>query len=116
MVPFRMVSWIQRSLGLRPRYRRIRRRKIAGLNHGAMGPQVVHLEQRVLPAAVTNLADMNADPDFQNDSSNAREYTTIGTKTFFTYNSQVTNKPLLAFKDSQTGLTTILPDQTNFRF
>ncbi len=116
MVPFRFVSWFQKSFGLRTRLRRVRRRKVAGLHSGAMAGRVVQLETRVLPAAVTNLADLNGDPDFQNDSSNAREYTTIGTKTFFTYNSQVTNKPLLAFKDSATGVTTILPDQTNFRF
>src|SRR6187455_1429755 len=113
MVSIRMASWIQRTLGLRPRFKRIRRRKIAGLNRGAMSAQVIHLEARILPAATTNLGDFNGDTDFQNDSSNAREYTTIGTKTFFTYNSQVTNKPLLAFRDSATGQTTILPDQTN---
>jgi len=81
-----------------------------------MSGQVITLETRILPAATTNLGDLNGDTNFQNDSSNAREYTTIGTKTFFTYNSQVTNKPLIAFKDSVTGQTTVLPDQTNFRF
>ena len=60
MVPFRMVSWIQRSLGLRPRFRRIKRRKIAGLNHGAMSGQVIALETRVLPAG-TNIVDLNTD-------------------------------------------------------
>ncbi len=116
MVPFRMVSWIQRSLGLRPRFRRLRRRKIAGLNHGAMSARVAPLEVRILPSAVTSVSDLNGDTDFQNDSSHPREFTTIGNLTFFTYNSQVSNKPLLAFTDSTTGITTILPDQTNFRF
>jgi ELWxxDGT repeat protein len=116
MVPFRMLNWVQRSLGLRPRLRRVRRRKIAGLSHGAMSGHVVHLEPRILPAAAINVADLNGDPDYQNDSSNAREFTTIGTRTYFTYNTQVTNKPVLAYVDSATGLTTTLPDQTNFRF
>ncbi|HVJ69530.1 MAG TPA: hypothetical protein VM510_16250, partial [Caulifigura sp.] len=116
MVPFRMVSWIQRSLGLRPRFRRIRRRKIAGLNHGAMSGHVIHLEERVLPAATTNVADMNPDTTFQNDSSNPREFTTIGTKTYYTYNTQVTNKPTLAVIDSTNGLTTDLTDQLAVRF
>src|SRR5687767_13950537 len=98
MVSFRMTSWIQRSLGLRPRFKRIRRRKIAGLSRGAMSAQVVHLEQRVLPSA-NNIVDLNTDTNFQNDSSHPNQFTEVNTvngpRTFFTYNTPVTNKPIL---------------------
>jgi len=113
MVSFRMAGWIQRTLGLRPRFKRIRRRKIAGLNRGAVAGSVVHLEQRVLLAGTpTQITDANSNTQFQNASSNPTEFTEVGSLTFFTYNTTVTNKPVLGFTNGTTGGTSFV----DFRF
>ncbi|WP_197453474.1 ELWxxDGT repeat protein [Caulifigura coniformis] len=104
-----MASWIQRTLGLRPRFKRIRRRKIAGLSRGAMAGQVVHLEPRVLPAGTpTQITDANSNTQFQNASSNPTEFTDVGSLTFFTYNTTVTDKPVLGFTNGAVSGTTFV--------
>jgi len=109
MVSFRMASWIQRTLGLRPRFKRIRRRKIAGLSRGAMAGQVVHLEPRVLPAGTpTQIRDANSNTQFQNASSNPTEFTDVGSLTFFTYNTTDTDKPVLGFTNGAASGTTFV--------
>jgi ELWxxDGT repeat protein len=108
MVSFRMSSWIQRTLGLRPRFKRIRRRKVAGLHRGAMSAQVIPLETRILPAAAANLSDISVDTVDQNKSSHPREFTQVGNKTFFTYNTNVTDKPILVVSEGTTATTRAL--------
>src|SRR5436190_12778634 len=109
MISFRMAGWIQRTFGFRPRFKRIRRRKIAGLNRGSLTGRVVHLEPRVLPAGTpTQIADANSSTLFQNASSNPTEFTQVGGLTFFTYNSTVTNKPVLGFTNGTTAGTTFV--------